>query len=264
MARLTGPLNFTGKLQDLSAHKRVGTKGTIIRPRYGPSKNNVDTKPSYANTRRINTEFGGRSTTAQWIRNGFYPMKPFFDDRVLGRLNAVLKHIQLLDTQTVYGKRSVALSLGRKLLEGFAINSWHPFESVVSNPVECKHYRDELRATISLPGLLHGVNFHPPTAHPYFRVMATLSIIPDMHYHEIRYRPKGNYEAFRSQLVQTEWMAVKSGSESLNLEVQMPQAPPGTEFSLVLTLGIQMGTAKSNTIMEGIKYAGSGKILAVF
>jgi hypothetical protein len=47
------------------------------------------------------------------------------------------------------------------------------------------------------------------------------------------------------------------------MDLQMPAAPPNEEFSLVLTIGIQMGTAQSTSVIQGLKYAGGGKILAV-
>jgi hypothetical protein len=263
MARLTGPLAFTGKLDGISAFKRKGSNRVILRPRYGPSKKDVDTKPSYDNTRRVNKEFGGRSTAAKWIRDGYHPLKPIADSDNLSNLNALLLPIQQLDTETEYGKRSVILSLNRGLLEGFNLNKWHPFESVIQNPVDCTVLREELKALISVPALIKGVNFIPPTAHPFFRVVAALSIVPDLYYHQVRYRPIGNYEGFRPGVVKTAWKAVNTHSEGINLELTLPATPPNDHFSLVLSLGIEMGTAKSLSLIEGIKYAGCGKIMAV-
>jgi hypothetical protein len=263
MAKLTGPLAFTGKLQGLSAFKRKGSEGEILRPRYGPSKKDVDTKPSYANTRRVNKEFGGRSTTAKWIRDGYHPLKPIADSDNLSSLNALLLPIQLMDTETEYGKRSVMLSLNRGLLEGFNLNKWHLFESVMTNPVDCMLSRDELKASITLPAFIHGINFIPPTAHPYFRIVAVLSIVPDLYFHQVKYRPDGNYDGFRPEVVRTDWKAVNAPSEATTLELAIPTLPPNNHFSLVLTIGIEMGTAKNLSLIEGVKYAGCGKIMAV-
>jgi hypothetical protein len=263
MAKLTGPLAFTGKLHGLSAFKRKGSEREILRPRYGPSKKDVDTKPSYANTRRVNKEFGGRSTTAKWIRDGYHPLKPIADGDNLSSLNALLLPIQVLDTENEYGKRSVKLSLNRRLLEGFNLNRWHPFESVIQNPVDCTISRQELRAMVTVPALIKGVNFTPPSFHSFYRLVAALSIVPDLHYHQVKYRPNGNYDGFRPEVVRTDWKAINAPSEATTLELAIPSLPPNNHFSLVLTIGIEMGTAKNLSLIKGVKYAGCGKIMAV-
>jgi hypothetical protein len=263
MAKLKGPLAFTGKLQGLSAFTREGTNGVILRPRYGPSKTDIETKPAFANTRKNNKEFGGRSTASKCIRDGYHTLKPISDATNLSRLNKLLKTIQEMDTLNEYGKRSVALSLKGELLEGFPLNQFHPFESVLQNPVEYSMSRDKLMAVVTLPALLPGVNFIPPTSHPYFRIAATLNIVPDFYYHQVKYRPKVSYESIHPQLVNSEWMAAHTRTEAVTLQLNMPVPPPNEEFSLVLTLGIEMGTATSTTHIQTVKYAGSGKILAV-
>jgi hypothetical protein len=263
MAKLTGPLSFTGKLQGISAHKRTGTDAIIIKPRYGPSKNDINTKPSYANTRRVNKEFGGRSTASKWIRDGYHALKKILDPDNLGRLNALLQAIQQMDKNSEYGKRSVALSLSRGLLAGFNLNKWHPFESTLQNPVEATISRETLKAIVTIPALLPGVNFLPPGKHPFFRIVATLNIVPDLYYHEPKYRPGVSYEGMHPQVIKTEWLAVNAGSEVISLELQLPGSPPNEEFSLVLTLGLEMGTPHSTGLIQAVKYAGCGKILAV-
>ena len=263
MARLTGPISFTGKLQNLSARKRKGSKHIILQTRYGPSKHDIDTKPSYANTKRENKEFGGRSTASKWIRDGYYALRGILDPKNLNNLNALLMPIQLLDRVSAYGKRSVALSSARGLLEGFNINEWHPFDSVITNPIEAAITKEEFKASLTIPALLPQVNFFAPTQHPFFRIVACLSLVPDLYCNEPKYRPMEGYEHVHPAVVKTQWMAVQAGSEVINLELSMPQLPPGDHYSLVLTIGMEQGTAKSNTLIKGVKYAGAGKILKV-
>ena len=70
MAKLSGPLSFEGKLQDFSAYKMKGVDGIVLRMGWGPSKEDIRTKDNYVNTRRINCEFGGRSTSLQFWPTG--------------------------------------------------------------------------------------------------------------------------------------------------------------------------------------------------
>jgi hypothetical protein len=263
MAKLTGPIGFTGKLEGLSAYNRRGSDKVILRRRYGPSKKDIRTKPCFANTRRVNKEFGGRSSASKWIRDGFFYLRPIEDYNVLASLNGLVQTIQRMDTQTEYGKRSVALSLDPGLLEGFPMNLRHPFESVVRNPVEYSLSREQFRASIHFPALIPSVNFFPPQHHPYFRIVATLSLVPDLYFNDFEYRCENDYSVIKPIVAQTEWMAVRTGAEALSLELQMPTVPPNDQFSLMLCAGVQMGTAKSTTVIDIVKYTGSGKIMAV-
>ena len=263
MAILKGPLAFKGKLQGFSAYIRTGTEGVILRQSSGPSKKDIATKPCYANTRKNNKEFGGRSTASKYIRDGYFALKSISDTSNLSRLNSLLKHIQEMDTINEYGKRSVALSLRRELLEGFALNQYHHFDAIIQNPIEAIIIREQLSATLTIPALLPQVNFAAPTLYPYFRIVTTLSVVPDLYCHEPKYRPKQSYGTMHPNVVKTQWMAVDAGCEPIHMELKIDNMPPDDAFSLVLTIGIEQGTAKSNTLIQGVKYAGAGKILKV-
>jgi hypothetical protein len=63
--------------------------------------------------------------------------------------------------------------------------------------------------------------------------------------------------------VYSDWYAANSGSPALSLEVDLPQAPPGNDFSLVLVTGVQMGRVETAGAITGVRYMGCGKILAV-
>ncbi|HEY1114435.1 MAG TPA: hypothetical protein VGE66_12775, partial [Chitinophagaceae bacterium] len=105
MAKLNTPFAFTGNLQGVVAYTRKDLPGTVIlRAQAGPTAGDVHTKPSYDITRRNNSEFGGRSTTAKWIRSTLYPLRHLEDYMVNSALTKLLKPVQLLDTNSPFGR----------------------------------------------------------------------------------------------------------------------------------------------------------------
>ena len=118
MAKLHGPLNFTGKLDEISAYKRKDCEGIILRMGWGPSKEDIQTKDNYENTRRNNAEFGGRSTTGKYIKKLFDPLKTVLDYNISPVLNGLLKPVQNEDRESHWGQRNVLISRKPFLLEG--------------------------------------------------------------------------------------------------------------------------------------------------
>jgi hypothetical protein len=263
MAKLHGPFGFNGKLKGLSAYTMQGCEGIILRTPYGPSKEDIKTRPAYDITRRNNTEFGGRSTAVKWIRRILHPLKPVCDHNLAAPLNALLKPVQEMDRLSEFGKRNILISLAPQLLEGFNCSLKYRFDSVVRNPPGYKLLRESLGAVVEFPALLPSLTFFAPGAHPYFRLVAVLGVVPDFYYARPLYRPKESYGPVMAHTAQTEWYPVKSGSPALSLEVQLPLAPPNNDFSLMLAIGVLMGTAGAAGSITDIRYAGCGKILAV-
>ncbi|HYK55704.1 MAG TPA: hypothetical protein VEV15_04435, partial [Flavisolibacter sp.] len=212
---------------------------------------------------RNNREFGGRSPAVKWIRKVLHPLKPLFDHNLSAPLNTLLKPIQEMDRQSEFGERHVLLSLAPQLLEGFNFNRRHHFDSVVRNPVGCRLLRESLSAVVEFPALLPSFTFFPSGSHPYYRLMMVLGVVPDLYYALPLYRPKGDYGPVIAQAAQTEWYPVKSGSPALSLKLQLPVATPNSDFSLMLAIGVGMGSVGTGGSITGVRYAGSGKILAM-
>jgi hypothetical protein len=264
MARLHGPFLFNGKLKGLSAYTMQGCDGIILRTPYGPSKEDIKTKPAYELTRRNNSEFGGRSTAVKWIRRILHPLKSVSDHNLSAPLNALLKPIQEMDRQSEFGKRNILISQAPQLLEGFNCNLKYPFDSVVRNPPGYTLLRESLGAVVEFPALLPSLTFFAPGAHPYFRLVTVLGVVPDFYYALPIYRPKeGHEQQLHPQVVYSDWYAANSGSPALSLEVDLPPAPPVDDFSLVLATGVQMGRVETAGAITGVRYMGCGKILAV-
>jgi hypothetical protein len=263
MAILASEITFIGSLGDLSAYRMRGSDKIIVRRKGGADKNKIKTSPSFVNTRRVNAEFGGRSTASKWIMQALWPLKPLADYNIAGALNALMKPIQALDNLNEWGKRSIALSQNPCILEGFSLNNKIVLESVIRTPISYTLSKEHLTARVDIPQLIHGINFHLMN-YPVFKVIATLGIVPDLSYHELGYNQSAHaYSQLNAQKVSTEWLAVSKGSEGITLDLKSPYTMPDNHFSLVLGVGIAYGSYSDGSNVEQVKYAGCAKVLGV-
>lgn len=263
MARLTSNITFTGSLGDLSAYKMRGSEKIILRTKSGPTKQKVKHSPSYAITRKLNAEFGGRSTACRWIMRGLHLQKPLADYNIAGPLNALLKPIQTLDKVSEYGKRSVCLSKQPLLLAGFPLNHHFPFDTIVRTPVVYTLSREELSASVDIAELIPGINLVVPGTHPFYRFVTQLAIVPDVFFEGDKYRADPGYDNQFPVTARSEWFAVESGSPDIQLALRLPTPPVNTAFSVILSVGICMGKVGHGGEIQQAKHAGAAKIVAV-
>jgi hypothetical protein len=261
MAKLNGPLDFKGKLGGLSAFKMKGVEGTVVREPGGPSKDDIKTKPSCDIVRRNNFEFGGCSRAGKYLRWCFKPLMSVSDFNPAPPVNSIISKILPLDTVNEFGKRSVLLSKALYLLEGFNFNQRNPFDSTVRHQPQAAIDRQGLSASVVFPAMMTGVNFFPPGSHSYFRMVAVLGLLPDQFFKVEDYGPEGEF-SFQPVKAVSEWQIVKSGSGAIALNLQLSEAPTFNSYSLVLSVGIEMGRAGNGGAIETIRHTGCGKILA--
>ena len=264
MARLTSDFAFTGSLGNVSAYKMRGSDKIILRRKGGPSKKQIKTGASFDLVRRNNAEFGGRSVAAKWIVKMLQPQKSVADHNILASLNALLKPIQTLDTESKFGKRNVMLSRNPGILEGFSLNRKHHVESIIRTSLSCALSRENLSASVHIPELLPGINFYSPWHYPMYSIVVTLGIVPDLIFDDLRYQPlQEAYSKINMQVAVTDWCPVVKGSSSTILALAMNSIPPDQSFSLMLSIGIRFGILTDIDRVEQVKYAGSAKILAM-
>jgi hypothetical protein len=263
MAEMTPGFMFTGSLSNLSAYKRRDSNKVILRTKGGASKEKIKHLPSFEKTRKINSEFGGRSTACKWIRLALWPQLALADYNIAGPLNALLKPVQELDKGNEPGRRSVLLSKQPSLLAGFSLNQVYPFGSVVRNPLSYVLDRDRLSAHIDIPALLLGINFHTTVKHPLYSFVAALGVVPDVAFDGVKYVAHPDYDQLGAKLVASAWYPVLNGSPALRLAVSLPTPPPDAAFSLMLSIGIRFGTVADGGVVQQVEHAGSAKVLGM-
>ncbi|MDP4265134.1 MAG: hypothetical protein Q8941_21580 [Bacteroidota bacterium] len=266
MAQLHSNFSFTGRLGNISAYKRKDSDKIILRTKGGATKDRIKQAPEFDTTRRINAEFGGRSAGSKYIMQALGSLKSLADYNIAGPLNALIKPIQAMDTESEYGRRNICFTKNPGLLDGFNLNQRNPFDSIVRNPLSSTISKEDLSARIDIPALIPGINFFvPPGKYPLYSFMAVLNIVPDLFFDTYRYQPSTNIQ-YLSKPIVSDWYPVLNGSPATTLETAMQivgSIPAGARFSIMLSVGIRFGTLGVNNEVQQVKNTGAAKISAM-
>jgi hypothetical protein len=94
---------------------------------------------------------------------------------------------------------------------------------------------------------------------------AIVSIIPDLFLTGNEYHPADvAYNTYPFVTAATPWYSSEEGSAASTLVLSLPSAPPDTSCVFMLTVGISFGTPHNGGEIRQVKYAGSGRILALY
>jgi hypothetical protein len=266
MAKLLPGILFTGTLGNLSAYTMRGSDKIILRHKGGPSKEQIKTHPHFDLTRRYNAEFGGRASTSSEIMRIVYPHKALGDFNLAPALNKLLVTVQHWDTESDLGRRNVCLSRNPQILEGFDLNKKNIFSSIIRSPLNYSLSRSSAEASINIPALLPGINFFVPDKYPFFSIIVTVGVVPDMIYSDTfkKYKPAVKFPTSHIfHEASTLWMPCINGSEATTLELTIQNLPSGNNWSLAMAIGIRFANVNTEGKPQQAKYAGAAKILAM-
>lgn len=261
MAIVNGPFDLHGSAGEFSFYKRKDIDKTIARRKGGPSRQKVLHDPKMAGTRRVNAEFAGRSAISKWLLAALRPLKPVSDYNWSPALNKLLRPIQVMDTESLLGQRSVCLSKAPHLQEGFQLNRMHRFEDILPNPVHLTFSETGDAMTLAVPALLPGSNFLVPAGkYDWYSLVLTCAAIPDFFYTPHGYRPTTDLRQPYPDQCTTGWLPVTEMAVPRSLA--LPISGNTGDGVLVTSIGIFFGKAGANGQIEPVKHVGAGKILS--
>ena len=259
-------LGIVGSIDDLSIYKMRGVDKPVVRRKGGPSKEKIETDPELRQVRNNIAEFGGRAKAGKWIMEALTYQKPLADHNIAGPLNALMVPVQHMDQGGDWGQRDVRLSVYPHILNGFSLNRNNTFDSTVRFPVEYTLSRETASATVQIPELMPDISFFAPEKYPWFSIIVTLGIVPDiiytggLHKYEVIHV---DYHKMPTLQAVTGWQPVAQGAPATTLEVRYNVFPPDEHFTLVLAIGVKYGTQYNAHEIRQAKYAGCAKVLAV-
>ena len=245
---------------NLSAYKLPGVEGTVLRTKGGADRKKIFTAASCKLTRQNAAEYGKCGKMGGSIRRSMLPMVPLADHNFVSNLNALAKIIQLLDKEGNRGERSISLSARKEYLRGFSLNKNTAFESIVRHPIEYQIDRGAGKAVVLLPELMPGVNLMTSRQYPLFRFLVNLGCVADRTFGKSYL----NEEDMESCCFYTGWhhtLALFEAREVL-VELKDPSAIVDTT-TLILSVGIQMGSPVSDLVVNPAKHGGCAKIIGV-
>ena len=251
----------------LSAYRMRGVDKIVVRRKGGPSAEKVKTSPSFKNTRRTMSEFGGCSRHGSYVRMAMHQLRRLSDYNFGSDINSIMRQVQLRDGTSEWGRRTITLSEHTRLLEGFSTTYKAPsFDSIVRTPVYYTMDRMNRSARIEIPELMRDINYFPQNNHAMFRLTVTLGIVPDVAFDVAakEYLPPTWYDpSYYSIDISTDWNASLAGMESTVLALAMDALPPDNRWTLMLSIGIEYGAFREGGKIDEVKRFGAAKILAL-
>lgn len=159
MAQLKGLPALTGSLSGLSAYKMRGIDGIVVRMKGGPTKQQIKKNPAYDITRRRNMERRGCMQMLKQVKRQYTPCGIFMIITAPAAW-VLCKSILEEDTAGEFGKRSVLVSKAGYQLEGFTLNKYHPFDTVLRHPLNFSVNRQNEHYSINSAGTGTGAAAH--------------------------------------------------------------------------------------------------------
>lgn len=263
MATLAGGLAYTGSLGSLSAYRMQGVDRIVIRTKGGASREKIRNHPDFERTRENNQEWKACTMATRMVREAILPIRQLADYNYAGPLTAVCKSIQKDESTSENGKRAVLFSQSRHKLEGFGLNKYTSFDSILSHPLQYEIDRPGGTATIQVPEIIPGINLQNPRKQAMFRFIFTLARLSDIVFREDRkeFMPVTNFHPNSFKVEYTPWYTYEGGCKAQAVSLSLNNWQEQPDMSLLFAAGVDFGQPVSATEVKTTKYAGAAKVL---
>jgi hypothetical protein len=246
MARLKGPILFTGSIGNVRSYYDKKRKRYIIATKGGASKEDIMNSPAFARTRENMNEFSVCGICASQIRKSLLPVSHLFYGNYFCEITKRVKEIQLHDEEHPRGFRSIELSKSSELLTTLNFNTKHSFENVLSGHPRASLSEDKKTVTLTLTNFKSYSHLHWPRKYGSYRFALVIAQIPDFEWNEeeVSYRPVVAEMEQLSVCTYTEWLSWNPDPKDIILEASFTQPAlqqPGT--TLIVAMGIEFTSA---------------------
>lgn len=264
MAILSGAINFTGPLGNLSVYELRNTGKIVVRQKGGPSREKVKKHSSFELTRKYNAEWKACIETAKQLNRSLCFIKHVAGYNYTGSLNGLCKSIQKEDNTSPVGQRPVLVSRHGHKLAGFTLNRENGFESIVKHPLQYSIDKDNGTALINVPEIVPGISLYNSRPHPLYRFVFVLGTVADRVYS----RERNEYAAAVQEqappvVAGTPWHGHKETMAAAVVNLALENYTPHPQLSLVLAACIEFGIPVSQSEIRPVKYAGAAKIVTM-
>ena len=263
MAKLDSAFPFRGSLGDVSGYKRNDSPQHFLRYKGGPNDDQIKNSPSCARVRENNSEFKGVAASVKQIRLSILSVLEVADSLVTSRFTKSCKAFQLGDNTNPRGQRSILFSKFGNWMSDFELNKNVALNSVIKIS-EFTIHKSSSSARIVIPALVPGVNFSNPWKQPKYRIMASLSALPDMIFSEMGYVPANqtiNFDRTRTSYA-TDFLGSNLVFDGVTIDLQLNDIVLDDSTNLILAVGVQFANEQPSGTVP-VKRAACGKILSI-
>ena len=185
MAVLTGVIEYLGSFKSIRHWRNRKNRLIYAGEKGGANVDLIKHHPVFARTRENIDEFKGVGIAVKSIRRGMLQLLPEqADTDFTGRLVAMVKMINLTDTEGKRGKKAIPFSLNRSMLKSLNLHEKRKLDFQLKKCIGTSHPESRAEATITINSLNPSPSFVSGTPQ-YYRVLIHLSIISDYAWSEV-------------------------------------------------------------------------------
>lgn len=240
MSKQKGLIKLVGSIGGVSFYNSEGQY--LARMAGGPSKERIETDPSFARTRENNAEFGGSAKVGKAFRTAFSGvLQTMAGSRLVAQLTKLFKSINLKGVGR-RGKRPIVLSANKEMLSGLDLDKKISLTTVFSAPYRVSANADRNEVTFSVPSFLPANYLDAPSGATHFKIVGAIGLISDYSYNDdIKgYEPDVADENSIGVVVGSTVRSLDSSSTAITLTATVPDGIiPDPAISVVACLGIE-------------------------
>lgn len=268
MARLKGPILFSGSLGNVRSFYNSKLKRYILATKGGASKKTIETSPVFARTRENMSEFGACGRISSQLRKSLLSISHLFWGNYFGEIVKAAKVIQTHDEANPKGRRSIEPSKVRSYyLTNLEFNKKHPFHSVLHSINEVTFSEDKKTVTFAIQRFIPYRHIRWSGRFDSYRIALVIAQLPDYYYSdsEADYVPVKRDLEQLSMTTYTPWMPNDTDSVDILLEASFAEPAlqqPGT--TVLVAIGIETSSRYLNPTDTYTSTQGTMKIVECF
>ncbi len=186
MAKQTGLLRYSGSMGGVRHFKIKGLEGDFAGLNGGPTAEQIKNDDAFVRTRENMKEFGACASAAKSIRIGLAQlMRQMADSRLAGRLTALMKEVQLSDTTSPRGERSILISnaIGSSIELNYNKNL--SLSGIFNAPYTLTSAPTRDSATFTIPAFNPANLINAPAGATHFRLVNAINVVSDWTYDSV-------------------------------------------------------------------------------
>ena len=243
MARLKGPILFTGSLGNIRSIYNKKLKRYDLSTKGRASKELIKNSPTFARTRENMSEFTACGKWASQVRKSLLSISHLFFGYYFSEIVKLAKQIQLRDESHPKGSRSIESSKIPVLLTTLNFNRSHSFDSVLSDSPEITLSEDKMKVTLTLTEFKSKLRIHWPNRFDSYRIALVIAQLSDFVYSEIEaaFIPVIPDLEQLSVITNSEWLPNNSDPRDILLDALFPEPAlqqPGTTVIVAMAIEI--------------------------
>jgi hypothetical protein len=271
MAISKGILKMSGGFGTASCYFLPGSDKMIVRAKGGPKARRMKVGPEFEKVRKHQVEWKACVLFSQAVKLALGDVYPLADYNVSPVWNGLGKNILKTDTEHIVGERSLLVSTYKQELKGFSLNRNYMLNALLGVQPAIQVDTEKMYASVRFPAFNTSRELLNVRKLPYFRIIVCFGIVSDYYFtpdnRYSKYLPKHDWASGLSMSKSSEWLSTNDMIAEQLFEIQYDEYFTKQEhesLTYLLSIGVEFGAVGFGGKIEGVKYAGAGKIIDVF